>query len=51
MKEAIVSGLPARMIGEGALEDDEDDGLLSEIEALIRRYGGDSLAEEFMRYE
>ena len=51
VKEAIVSGLPARMIGEGALEDDEDDGLLSEIEALIRRYGGDSLAEEFMRYE
>ena len=51
VKEAIVSGLPARMIGEGALEDDEDDGLLGEIEALIRRYGGDSLAEEFMRYE
>ena len=51
VKEAIVSGLPARMIGEGALEDDEDEGLLGEIEALIRRYGGDSLAEEFMRYE
>ncbi len=51
VKEAIVSGLPARLIGEGVLEDDEDDGLLGEIEALIRRYGGDSLAEEFIRYE
>lgn len=51
VKEAIVSGLPARLIGDGALEDDEDDGLLGEIEALIRRHGGDSLAEEFIRYE
>lgn len=51
VREAIASGLPARLIGEGVLEDDEDDGLLGEIEALIRRYGEDSLAEEFIRYE
>ncbi|MBA4142967.1 MAG: hypothetical protein H0X43_08155 [Nitrosospira sp.] len=50
-REAIISGLPARLIGEGVLEDDEDDTLLSEIEGLIRRYGADSPAEEFLRYE
>ncbi len=51
VRDAIASGLPARLVGDGVLEDDEDDALLSEIEALIRRYGVDSLAEEFLRYE
>lgn len=51
IKEAIASGLPAKLVGDGVLEDDEDDTLLTEIEALIRRYGADSLAEEFLRYE
>lgn len=51
VREAIVSGLPARLVGEGVLEEDEDDALLGEIETLIRRYGADSLAEDFLRYE
>jgi hypothetical protein len=51
IREAVVSGLPAKLIGDGVMEDDEDDTLLSEIEALIRRYGADSLAEDFLRYE
>ena len=51
IKEAIALGLPARLVGDGVLEDDEDDALLAEIEALIRRYGADSLAEDFLRYE
>lgn len=51
IKEAIASGLPARLVGDGVLEDDEDDALLAEIEALIRRHGADALAEEFLRYE
>ncbi|SOD41069.1 hypothetical protein [Nitrosovibrio sp. Nv4] len=51
IKEAIVSGLSARLVGDGVLEDDEDDALLAEIERLIRRYGADSPAEEFIRYE
>jgi hypothetical protein len=52
VKESIVSGgLAATLIGEGVLDEDEDDALLVEVEALIRRYGGDSLAEEFLRYE
>ena len=33
------------------LEDNEDDALLAEIEALIRRDGTDALTEEFLRYE
>lgn len=51
VKEAIVGGLPTRMVGDGVFEDDEDDSLLAEIEALIERHGADSLAEEFLRYE
>ncbi|MDQ3185552.1 MAG: hypothetical protein M3Q16_03630 [Pseudomonadota bacterium] len=51
VKEAIIGGLTARLVGDGVLEDDEDDTLLAEIEVLMRRYGADSLAEEFLRYE
>ena len=51
IKEAIASGLPARLVGDGVLEEDEDDALSAEIGALIRRYGADTLAEDFLRYE
>ena len=51
VKEAIASMRSARLVGDGVLEEDEDDALLAEIEALIRRYGADSLAEDFLRYE
>jgi hypothetical protein len=52
VKESIASGgLTAKLVGEGVLDEDEDDALLAEVEALIRRYGADSLAEEFLRYE
>jgi len=49
--EAMTSGLLTRLVGEGVLEDDEDDFLLAEIEMLIERYGANELAENFMRYE
>lgn len=51
VREAVVSGLPARLIGEGVLEDDEDQSLLAEIDALIERFGADSPAEDYLRYE
>ena len=51
IRDALLAGLGARLVGDGALEDDEDDGLLSEIESLIERYGADTLAEEYLRYE
>ncbi|SET01010.1 hypothetical protein SAMN05216326_10939 [Nitrosomonas marina] len=51
VREAIAMGLPARLVGDGVLDEDEDDALLAEIDALINRHGGDALAEEFLRYE
>lgn len=50
VREALTSGLSAKLIGDGVLEDDEDDPLLEEVETLIRRYGPDSLAEDFLYY-
>ncbi|MCP5246640.1 MAG: hypothetical protein H6937_12120 [Burkholderiales bacterium] len=51
VREAMISGLTARLVGEGALEEDEDDNLIAEIDGLINRYGNDAIAEEFIRYE
>lgn len=51
IKEAIFSGLLARLVGEGVLDEDEDDALLAEIDMLVARYGEDALAENFLRYE
>ena len=51
VREALLAGLGARLVGDGVLEDDEDDTLLEEIEALIEAVGANALAEEFMRYE
>lgn len=51
VREAILAGLPNRLVGEGVLEDDEDDNLLSEVESLIDCFGADALAEDFLRYE
>lgn len=51
VREAMISGLLTRLVGEGVLEDDEDDSLLVEIEALIDRYGAETLAEGLLRYE
>ena len=51
VKNAMISGLSASLVGEGVLDEDEDDFLLAEIEALINRHGPDALAEEFICYE
>lgn len=51
VREAMVSGLSASLVGAGVLDEDEDDDLLAEIEALIGRHGADALAEAFIRYE
>jgi hypothetical protein len=51
VKDAIVSGLGVRLVGEGVLEEDEDDTLVAEIDALIEQFGADTLAEDFLRYE
>ena len=51
IREAIGTGLAGSMVGEGALEDDEADVLMPELDNLIDRFGSDALAEDFLRYE
>ncbi len=51
VRDAITSGLTASLVGAGVLDEDEDDVLLAEIDALIDRHGPDALAEAFIRYE
>ena len=51
VREAMAGGLTARLVGDGTLDPDEDATLLAETDALISRFGSDSLAEEFVRFE
>ena len=51
VRAAMIDGLTARLIGEGAIDDEDDVALQSEIEALIERHGETSLAEHFLRFE
>lgn len=51
VREAMVDGLVARLVGEGVIELDEEQTLLAEIDALIERYGEDTLAESILRFE
>lgn len=51
IRDALINGLGARLVGDGVLEEDEDDSLLAEIESMIENFGADTLAEEFLRYE
>lgn len=51
VRENMTTGLLSKLIGDGVLEDDEDDSLLAEIESLIARFGANVRAEGFMRYE
>ncbi len=51
VRDALLGGLGARLVGDGVLEDDEDDTLLAEIDALIEQFGADSSAEAFLGSE
>lgn len=51
VREAMAEGIMERLVGAGALEEDEDDSLMAEIDDLIERYGPDAPAEGFLRYE
>jgi hypothetical protein len=51
VRDAVISGLGARLVGDGVLEDDEADTLLAEIDALIEQFGADTLAEAVLSYE
>ncbi len=51
VRNAITEGLAARLVGEGAIEADEEQTLLAEIDALIGHYGEDLPAENLLRFE
>lgn len=51
VRTALLGGLGARLIGEGVLDDDEDETLLPEIDGLIEQFGENASAEECLRYE
>ena len=51
VREAILDGLGGSLVGDGVLDEEEDDVLLPEIEDLIDRFGTDAPAEDFLRYE
>jgi hypothetical protein len=51
VQEALANGLGSSMVGDGILEEDEEEVLQPEIESLIERFGPDAMAEDFLRYE
>ena len=51
VRGAMGAGLAARLVGEGALDEDEEVGLLAEIDELIRQYGAGTAAEPLIRLE
>lgn len=51
VRAALLSGLNGKLVGEGVLEDDEDDSLLAEIDALIKMFGADAPAESLLGYD
>lgn len=49
--DALGNGLASRLVGDGVLEDDEADMLMAELDSLLKNYGPDATAENFLRYE
>ncbi len=51
VRDEMIAGLTARLVGDGVIEPDEDQTLLAEIDGFIERHGPDTLAEELIRFE
>jgi hypothetical protein len=51
VRDELAAGLSGRLVGEGVLDEEEDDALMPELDALIQRFGPDATAEDFLRYE
>jgi len=51
VRAAMVDGLTARLVGDGAIDPDDDGVLLGEIDELVRRYGAGAPAEPLVRFE
>ncbi|HEY7758948.1 MAG TPA: hypothetical protein VIA64_05970 [Burkholderiales bacterium] len=50
-RTAMAGGWLARLTGEGVIDTDEEQSLIAEIDALIERYGVETLAEDVLRFE
>jgi hypothetical protein len=51
VREAMLHGFTARLVGEGKLDEEDEGVLLEEVAELALRYGADALAETFVRFE
>lgn len=51
VRAAMMGGLSARLVGEGAIDEDDEGALLDEIDDLVVRYGEDTPAETFVRFD
>jgi hypothetical protein len=51
IRAAMAGGLIARLVGEGVMDEDEDDTLLAEVDSLIQQYGEEEIAENVLRYD
>ncbi len=51
VRAAMEEGLVAELVGEGVMDEDEDETLMQELMDLIDRYGEDAQAEDFIHYE
>lgn len=51
VRGAMADGLMASLVGDGLVEPDDEQTLQAEIEALVERLGGDTLAETVLRFE
>ena len=51
MRTAVVDGWAARLAGDGVIDEDSEQTLLAELDALIARYGADKPAEDVLGFE
>jgi hypothetical protein len=51
VRKAMLGGLTSRLVGDGALDEEDEGALLEEIEQLVARYGEHAAAETFLRFE
>lgn len=51
VRKAMLGGLTARLVGDGALDEEDEGALLEEIGQLMVSYGEHAAAETFLRFE
>lgn len=51
LRGLLNNGFCAHLVGEGLLDEDEDDVLLAEVDGLIEHFSEEALVENFLRYE